>query len=92
MCGDVEPAPGGQYASAVSQNVCAAWPAFWSPAHAARARAGLAFLPAAATCSFPMATSAAFLAWGVLEFKEAYTSAGELQHAQDSLRWVADYL
>ncbi len=46
----------------------------------------------AACCSFPMATSAAFLAWGVLEFEQAYTSTDQLQHAQESLRWVADYL
>lgn len=39
-----------------------------------------------------MATSAAFLAWGVLEFGDAYAQSGELQHAQEGLRWVADYL
>ena len=42
--------------------------------------------------SFPMATSATFLAWGVLEFEDAYTKTGQLQYAHESLRWVADYL
>lgn len=42
--------------------------------------------------SFPLATSAAFLAWGVLEFEGAYAAAGELGHAREGIRWIADYL
>ncbi len=39
----------------------------------------------------PMAFSASFLAWGVLEFEDAYRESGQLEWAKDSLRWVADY-
>ncbi|NIR98037.1 MAG: glycoside hydrolase family 9 [Gammaproteobacteria bacterium] len=39
----------------------------------------------------PMAFSASFLAWGVLEFEEALRATGQLQRAKDNLRWVADY-
>lgn len=42
--------------------------------------------------NFPLATSAAFLSWGLLEFKNTYITAGELQHAQEGIRWVTDYL
>lgn len=39
----------------------------------------------------PMAFSASFLAWGVLEFEEALAATGQLDRARDNLRWVADY-
>lgn len=39
----------------------------------------------------PMAFSAAYLAWGVLEFEEALAQTGQLVHAKDNLRWVGDY-
>jgi hypothetical protein len=42
--------------------------------------------------NLPMAVSATFLAWGMLDFGEAYSLAGEDQHARDSLRTAADYL
>jgi endoglucanase len=40
----------------------------------------------------PMAFSATFLAWGVLEFEDALVETDQLIYAQDKLRWVADYL
>lgn len=39
----------------------------------------------------PMAFSASFLAWGVLEFAEGLSETGQLEWAKDNLRWVADY-
>lgn len=40
----------------------------------------------------PMAFSASYLAWGVLEFEEALRQTDQLVWAKDNLRWVADYL
>ena len=49
--------------------------------------------PSSRPCrSFPMATSAAFLAWGIIEFEQGYTAAGEMEHAREGLRWATDYL
>jgi len=42
--------------------------------------------------NFPMAWSATTLAWGVHEYWDAWKQAGELEHALDQLKWVADYL
>ncbi|WP_238441974.1 glycoside hydrolase family 9 protein [Streptomyces pratensis] len=39
----------------------------------------------------PMAYSAAVLAWGGIEQKEAYSATGQLEHLKDSLRFVNDY-
>ncbi len=40
----------------------------------------------------PMAFSATYLAWGVIEFEDALRAVGQLGRAKDNLRWVADYL
>ena len=40
---------------------------------------------------FPMAWSATTLAWGVIEFKEAYVDSGEYQNVLHSLKWATDY-
>ena len=40
---------------------------------------------------FPMAWAVTTLAWGVIEFKEAYVDIGEYQNVLDSLKWVTDY-
>nr|CAB3263574.1 endoglucanase 22 [Phallusia mammillata] len=40
---------------------------------------------------FPMAYSATVLAWGMIEFQEAYIDAGEWQNALDMLKWATDY-
>ncbi|XP_053379200.1 endoglucanase F-like isoform X2 [Mercenaria mercenaria] len=42
--------------------------------------------------NFPMAFSVTSLAWGLLEFKDAYYDAGELDHMYDSIKWPLDYL
>ncbi|KAL4220777.1 hypothetical protein ACF0H5_019045 [Mactra antiquata] len=42
--------------------------------------------------NFPMAYSVTALAWGLLEFKDAYNDAGELDHMYDSIKWPLDYL
>ena len=40
---------------------------------------------------FPMAASATLLAWGVVDYPEAYSQSGQLAHIQNNLRFVADY-
>ena len=40
---------------------------------------------------FPMAFSTTLLSWGVIEYKDAYTDAGELQAMLDSIKWPLDY-
>jgi len=42
--------------------------------------------------NFPMAYSVTSLAWGLLEFKDAYVSAGQLDYMYDSIKWPLDYL
>lgn len=41
--------------------------------------------------NFPMAWSVTTLAWGGIEFKSAYQSAGEFNNLLDSLRWPLNY-
>ena len=38
-----------------------------------------------------MAWSVTTLAWGVIEFRDAYMDAGEYENVLDSLKWVTDY-
>ena len=40
---------------------------------------------------FPMAWSATTLAWGAIEFRDAYLDAGELRNVLNSLKWATDY-
>ena len=40
---------------------------------------------------FPMASSATVLAWGLVEYRKAYESAGELNNMLDSIKWATDY-
>ncbi|MBU6950838.1 glycoside hydrolase family 9 protein [Hahella sp. HN01] len=40
---------------------------------------------------FPMAASATLLAWGAVEYRDAYKQSGQLQHILNNLRFVADY-
>ncbi|TXK36208.1 endoglucanase [Nonomuraea sp. C10] len=40
---------------------------------------------------FPMAFSATMLAWGAVEYRDAYQSSGQLTHLLNNLRWVNDY-
>jgi PKD repeat protein len=40
---------------------------------------------------FPMAFSATYLAWGAIEYRDAYQNAGQLDEIMDNLRWVNDY-
>ena len=39
----------------------------------------------------PMAASATMLAWGAIEYRDAYAASGQLSHLLGSLRWSADY-
>ncbi|XP_071510732.1 uncharacterized protein [Diadema antillarum] len=39
----------------------------------------------------PMAQSATLLAWGLLEYEQAYVQSGEYANALDSIRWATDY-
>ncbi|XP_070565299.1 endoglucanase 1-like [Ptychodera flava] len=41
--------------------------------------------------NLPMAYSASTLAWGVIEFEDAYRSAGELENVRNSIRWPCEY-
>lgn len=40
---------------------------------------------------FPMASSATLLAWGGVEYEQAYRTSGQLPHLLDNLKWVNDY-
>ncbi|MEU6711153.1 glycoside hydrolase family 9 protein [Nonomuraea sp. NPDC046802] len=40
---------------------------------------------------FPMAFSATMLAWGAVEYRDAYASSGQLTHLLDNLKFVNDY-
>jgi len=42
--------------------------------------------------NFPMAFSVTELAWSLLQFKDAYADAGQLDLMIDSIRWPLDYL
>jgi hypothetical protein len=42
--------------------------------------------------NFPLAPSVGILAWGLVEFKEGYATAGTLTPARNNLKWAADYL
>jgi endoglucanase len=39
----------------------------------------------------PMAASATMLAWGIVEYRSAYVSTGQLNNALDQLKWATDY-
>jgi endoglucanase len=39
----------------------------------------------------PMAASATMLAWGIVEYRSAYVSTGQLNTALEQLKWVTDY-
>src|SRR5262245_63078762 len=40
---------------------------------------------------FPMAASATNLAWGIVDFRDAYVQTGQLATALDQLKWATDY-
>ena len=42
--------------------------------------------------NFPMASTVSILAWGLVEFKDGYQTAGERDNALTNLRVAADYL
>jgi endoglucanase len=39
----------------------------------------------------PMAYTATMLAWGIVEYRSAYVSTGQLETALDQLKWATDY-
>jgi endoglucanase len=39
----------------------------------------------------PMAASASMIAWGIVEYRDAYAQVGLLDEALDNLRWATDY-
>lgn len=41
---------------------------------------------------FPMAFTATMLSWAILEYGNHMKEAKELEHAQESLKWITDYL
>ena len=42
--------------------------------------------------NFPMAFTVTSLAWGLLEFKDAYNASGQLEYMYDCIRWPLEYL
>jgi len=40
---------------------------------------------------FPMAGSTTMLAWGIVEYRQGYVAAGQLDFALANLRWATDY-
>ena len=40
---------------------------------------------------FPLAWTTSTLAWGLVEFRDAYVSAGQLDFMLDSIKWPLDY-
>lgn len=40
---------------------------------------------------YPMAASAAVLAWGAVEYGEAYQAAGEMENMRTAVKWATDY-
>ncbi|BBM04020.1 glycoside hydrolase family 9 protein [Microbulbifer sp. GL-2] len=40
---------------------------------------------------FPMASAATMLAWGVVDYPQAYSQSGQMQHIKNNLRYIADY-
>ncbi|KAK7093279.1 hypothetical protein V1264_007060 [Littorina saxatilis] len=42
--------------------------------------------------NYPMAYTSVILSWGLMEFKDAYEAAGQLQWVKDSIRWPLEYL
>lgn len=41
---------------------------------------------------FPMAFTATVLSWSILEYGDQMDTVSQLEPAQDSLRWITDYL
>lgn len=41
---------------------------------------------------FPLAFTATVLAWGILEYGDQMNAVNQLEHAQESLKWISDYL
>ena len=39
----------------------------------------------------PMASGVTLLAWGMIEYREAYNAAGELANGLDCIKWPLDY-
>ena len=42
--------------------------------------------------NFPMAASATMLAWGGIEYRDAYEASGQMVHLKQNLRFVLDYM
>lgn len=39
----------------------------------------------------PMAFTVTMLSWGVIEFRDQISDAGELEHALEAIKWGTDY-
>ena len=42
--------------------------------------------------NFPLAYTMSVLSWGVIDYEDAYTKAGELENARKAIKWGTDYL
>ena len=40
---------------------------------------------------FPMAAFTTLLAWGAIDYEDAYIKAGELEQVRQAIRWSTDY-
>ena len=41
---------------------------------------------------FPLGHTLIFLAWGMIDFKDAYVAAGEYQNGLNGVRWGTDWI
>ena len=41
--------------------------------------------------NFPMAYTMTVLAWGAVDYEDAYTKAGEMENVLKALKWGTDY-
>jgi len=41
---------------------------------------------------FPLGHTLIFLAWGMIDFKDAYVAAGEYQNGLNGIRWGTDWI
>ena len=40
---------------------------------------------------FPMAYTITMLAWGLVDYEDAYQKAGELENVRNAIKWGTDY-
>lgn len=41
---------------------------------------------------FPLAYALTMVGWGVIDYEDAFTAAGELENARDAIKWGTDWI